>query len=71
METQALKTRTKIQVKDLRAGDDLGNCKIIASSYYGNYCGTKDSYLVKVEYPCGGESTRFWGKHTTVTVVNR
>lgn len=64
--------KTKVQVKDLRAGDDLGTCTIIESpSYYGNYCGQKDRYSVKVKYLNGEESSRLWGKSTTVTVINR
>jgi hypothetical protein len=63
---------TKVQVKDLRAGDDLGNCTIVSDpSYLGNYCGQKDRMSVNVRYTNGKESARVWGKHTTVIVVNK
>lgn len=65
-------TRTKVQVKDLKVGDDLGNCKITsAPSFLGSYCGQKDRMLVGVQYGNQPAKTAMWGKYTTVTVVNR
>lgn len=58
----------KKQVKDLQAGDNLGNCTILATSYIGNYGGQKDRMQVSVRYSNGKESSRIWGKYTTVSV---
>lgn len=63
--------KTTVKVKDLVAGDDLGNCVILSSSYYGDYCGSKNRQSVKVKYRNGSESSRLWGRDTTVTVLNR
>jgi hypothetical protein len=63
---------TKVQVKDLKKGDDLGNCLIVGDpSYYGNYCGQKDRMLVPVQYGNQEPKTAMWGRNTTVTVINR
>lgn len=63
--------KTKVQVKDLRAGDDLGGTIIKSTSDAGNYCGQKNRMYVNVEYANGQTSTRVWGRYTTVTVTNR
>jgi len=69
MDTQS---RTKVQVKDLREGDDLGGTVITAApQYVGSHCGQKDRMYVGVKYSDGKTSTRVWGKYTTVTVINR
>lgn len=60
-----------VKVKNLIKGDDLGGCIINSSSYYGNYCGSKNRYSVNVTYPSGETKTRIWGGDTTVTVMNR
>lgn len=61
--------KTKVQVKDLKAGDDLGGTVLTASpQYVGNYCGQKDRAFVPVQYSSGKTSTRVWGWNTTVTV---
>ena len=61
--------RTKVQVKDLREGDDLGGTVITAPpQYIANYCGQKDRAFVGVRYASGKTSTRVWGWNTTVTV---
>lgn len=58
----------KTQVKNLKPGDDLGNCTILEVKYAGNYCGQKDRAYVTVRWANGQESTRVWGWNTTVTV---
>ncbi len=64
--------RTKVQVKDLKKGDDLGSCKIVeAPQYYGNYCGQKDRMAVGIQYGDQPAKIALWGKYTTVTVINR
>jgi hypothetical protein len=67
-----METKTKVQVKDLRAGDDLrGTIVKNDPVFVGNYCGQKDRMLIDVTYSSGMTSTRVWGKNTTVTVINR
>lgn len=62
----------KVQVQNLKEGDDLGTCVIAGTPIYmGNYCGQRDRMQVKVRYGSGVESNRVWGKSTTVTVTNR
>lgn len=58
----------KKQVKDLQAGDKLCNCTILNTYYLGNYGGQKDRMQVSVRYSNGKESSRIWGKYTTVSV---
>jgi hypothetical protein len=62
----------KVQVKDLRKGDDLGTCKIVQDpAYLGTFCGQKDRMLVGVQFGDKEPEIRRWGKYTTVTVTNR
>lgn len=62
----------KVQVKDLRVGDDLGNCKIVAAPVnYDNYCGSRNRMLLGVQYGNGPAKSAIWGRYTTVTVINR
>lgn len=64
--------KTKVQVKDLRAGDDLGNCKIVGPPVnLGDWCGQKNRMGVVVQYGNAEPKTAIWGKYTTVTVINR
>lgn len=57
------------KVSELKAGDNLGNCVILAPpQYVGNYCGSKNRAYVKVRFSNGEESTRVWGWSTTVKV---
>lgn len=58
----------KTQVKNLKPGDDLGNCTILSVNYLGTYLGQKDRAYVSVRFADGKESTRIWGWKTTVTV---
>lgn len=61
--------RIKKQVKDLQVGDNLGSCTIIANPVnIGDYMGQKNRVQINVRYSNGKESTRIWGKYTTVTV---
>jgi hypothetical protein len=63
---------TTVKVKDLKVGDELGNCTIVDGPVYiGNYCGQKDRANVQVRYSNGKESWRIWGNQTTVKVTNR
>jgi hypothetical protein len=58
------------KVKDLREGDNLGNCLILAApNFIGEYCGQRDRVVVRVRFKNGEESSRVWGKNTTVTVI--
>lgn len=62
----------KVQVKNLRAGDDLGSCKILNDPrFIGDFLGSRNRMAVDVEFPGGFRGTRIWGKYTTVTVINR
>lgn len=64
--------KTKVQVKDLRAGDELGACKVVGTpTFIGNYCGQKNRMSVPVQYGEREPVTAIWGKYTTVTVINR
>jgi hypothetical protein len=63
---------TKKQVKDLKAGDDLGGTVLISDPInIGDYCGQKNRMQVNVRYSNGKESTRIWGRYTTVSVKDK
>lgn len=70
---------TKKQVKDLKSGDDLGNCVIVSDPVnIGTYLGQKDRMKVVVRFTghtadkgSSGESTRIWGRYTTVSVKDK
>ena len=58
-----------VRVSELKAGDDLGNCVILANPVFiGNYCGSKNKMAINVRFLNGQESTRIWGKATTVKI---
>ena len=64
--------KTTVKVKDLKVGDDLGNCKITSAPiFYGNHMGQKNRMLVGVQYGDKPAKIAMWGKETTVTVINR
>jgi len=64
---------TKKQVKDLKAGDELSNCILLADPINadGYNLGQKDRMLVMVKFKDGKESTRIWGRYTTVSVKDK
>ena len=65
-----MKETKTVRVSDLKAGDNLGNCLILASpSFIGDYCGQKNRVAVQVRFANGQESTRIWGKNTTVKIA--
>jgi len=60
---------TKKAVHQLRAGDDLGACKVVKDpEFIGDYCGQKNRMLVSVQYGDQPAKIAVWGKYTTVTV---
>lgn len=62
----------KTQVKNLKPGDNLGNCKVVEGPIYiANYCGQKDRANIRVEFKNGEILWRVWGWLTSVTVKNR
>lgn len=61
-----------VQVKDLKAGDNLGNCLILADPIHiGDYCGQKNRVSIRVRFKNGTESTRIWGAATTIKMNTR
>lgn len=64
--------KTTVKVKDLKIGDELSNCTIIANPIMiGAYCGQKDRANIQVRFKNGQELWRIWGAQTTVTISNR
>jgi hypothetical protein len=58
-----------VRVSELKAGDGLSNCVVLASpAFIGDYCGSKDRMAINVRFVSGQESTRIWGKATTVKI---
>lgn len=62
--------KTKVQVKDLRKGDELSSGAQILGSPTADIKDTK-KYIVPVKYKEGRSVFQSWGKYTTVTVTNR
>ena len=58
-----------VRVSELKAGDELSNCVVLASPVFiGDYCGSKNRMAINVRFANGQESTRIWGKTTTVKI---
>lgn len=63
---------TKKQVKDLKAGDDLGNCVIVSNPRpLDNWCGQKNRMALEVKYGDKDPVTAVWGRYTTVSVKDK
>lgn len=60
--------KTKVKVKDLRAGDMLSSGTEIIT---GPVDLRAFKMAISVKYPNGKHKIATWGKYTTVTVVNR
>ncbi len=66
-----LSTGKTVKVKDLKAGDQLGNSEIISNPVFvGDYLGSKNQMRLKVRYANGKEVTRYWGQNTTLKIYN-
>lgn len=64
--------KTKVQVKDLRIGDQLSRCKIAGPPIpLPSHLGKKNQVTVVLDYGDGKLTNAVWSKYTTVTVINR
>lgn len=66
--------KTKVQVKDLRKGDQLSTGTVVSDPFqliqHGITSGSKPKMFLEME-SAGVCKGKVWGKNTTVTVTNR
>lgn len=63
--------RTKVQVRDLRKGDQLSSGTIILEGPTSGFTTAKGHTNLYVQYPNKKTNVVEWGKFTTVTILNR
>lgn len=63
--------KTKVQVKDLRAGDVLTSGAVITDGPFSTSSLPTKLVKIGVLYPNGRREMQNWNKYTTVTVINR
>lgn len=63
--------KTKVQVKDLKAGDLLSSGTEVITGPVNGYGVPTGKMAISVKYANGNHKVQLWNKSTTVTVTNR
>lgn len=59
----------RVEVKNLKSGDNLGTCVVISSEYAGTYHGKGNQQRVRVRWRISGqESLQYWNRKTLVSI---